>query len=124
MVPEIHELEGSRGGTRTREATAPIRPELATAIAEHIAYKRTRFPGNRHLFARDERDIPLTRTIINRELKLLVRKLDLQDAEGQPLRATPHMFRHQNATDWLEAGVPLPVIQKLLDHASMTSTQV
>jgi integrase len=33
-----------------------------------------------------------------------------------------HDLRHSTATLWLEAGVPLKLVQELLGHASMTIT--
>ena len=36
----------------------------------------------------------------------------------------PHMLRHTAATNWVRAGVPLDVVQKLLGHASLASTTV
>jgi integrase/recombinase XerD len=39
-------------------------------------------------------------------------------------RATPHMFRHSAATAWVEAGSDVDVVQRLLGHASPTSTAI
>ncbi len=37
-------------------------------------------------------------------------------------KATIHMFRHSCATGLIEEGVPLPQVQRILGHASTTST--
>jgi site-specific recombinase XerD len=38
------------------------------------------------------------------------------------IAATPHMFRHTYATRLLRCGVKAEVVQKLLGHASVTTT--
>lgn len=39
-------------------------------------------------------------------------------------RARPHMMRHTAATRWIRAGIPTDVVQKLLGHASQSSTAI
>ncbi|QNO37960.1 site-specific integrase [Protaetiibacter sp. SSC-01] len=105
-------------------ATAPINEELAVAIVEHIAHKQSKYPGTRNLFARDLSDRVITLTLVNASLTKLIEDLDIRGSDGEFLRVTPHMFRHQNATDWLESGMSIAAVQKLLGHKSMTTTQV
>lgn len=42
---------------------------------------------------------------------------------GIERRISPHSLRHTAAMTWLKAGVPLPVIQRWLGHASLATTQ-
>jgi len=46
-----------------------------------------------------------------------------QDA-GLAIRVTPHMLRHTAATQLIEAGVDIRFIQRLLGHASLTTTEL
>lgn len=43
---------------------------------------------------------------------------------GLPTRVTPHMLRHTAATQLIEAGVDIRYIQRLLGHASLSTTEI
>jgi integrase/recombinase XerD len=46
------------------------------------------------------------------------------EAAGLRGKVTPHMLRHTTATQLIEAGVDIRYIQRLLGHASLTTTEI
>ncbi len=45
-------------------------------------------------------------------------------AAGLDVHVTPHMLRHTAATQLIEAGVDIRYIQRLLGHASLSTTEI
>jgi integrase/recombinase XerD len=90
----IHDL--MRAYLRTREALHVEQPQL--------------------LFNRQRQ--PLTAAAMR------VRLIAAARAAGLASRVTPHMLRHTAATQLIEAGVDIRYIQRLLGHASLTTTEI
>lgn len=56
-------------------------------------------------------------------LRKFVELAELRDDQGRPLRLSrTHSFRHTRATSLINAGVPLPVVQRYFGHLSPTMT--
>jgi integrase len=66
---------------------------------------------------------PYPGTTLHKQLRKFVELADLRDDQGRRLQISrTHNFRHTRATGLINAGVPLPVVQRYLGHLSPTMT--
>ena len=105
-------ITGKGGKTRL----VPVLPAVAEAIDAYLAALAAEPAPNEPLF-RAVRGGPLS----PRHAQALMQKL--RGRLGLPASATPHALRHSFATHLLGAGADLRVIQELLGHASLSTTQ-
>jgi Phage integrase family len=60
---------------------------------------------------------------VRQTVKRYVRKAEIRDSRGRLASwVHPHRFRHYLGSSMVNEGVPLPVIQRVLDHASIAMT--
>lgn len=76
------------------------------------------YPLGTWLFPSRFSDIPMAPRSVHRIVK------HAQEAAGIPGHMYPHLLRHSFATHLLESGANICVIQKLLGHRSLKSTQI
>ena len=83
-----------------------------------------------HLRARGTLALPHARLLFNLHYEPLTtaamrsRLVKAAAAAGIENRVTPHMLRHTAATQLIEAGVDIRYIQRLLGHASLSTTEI
>jgi integrase/recombinase XerD len=107
-------------GSYARDALAAYlvrgRPALLAAAGRRAAgaARAVRHP---HLLFRNARGGPLTRQGAWLVLRAAAERAGLE-------RVSPHTLRHSFATHLLDGGADVRVVQELLGHASVTTTQV
>jgi integrase/recombinase XerC len=102
-------------GNKTR--IVPILPAARAAIASYLDLCPFPLARNQPMF-RGQKGGPLNPRLI----QLLIERL--RGALNLPDTATPHALRHSFATHLLSNGADLRVIQELLGHASLSTTQL
>ena len=104
-------------GKGGRERLVPVVPAAAEAVRRYARLCPYDLPADGPLF-RATRGGALGQRHVARVMERLRMQL------GLPATATPHALRHSFATHLLGAGGDLRVIQELLGHASLSTTQV
>ncbi len=107
-------------GKGSKERLAPVGRKALEALDRYLQAGRPklvtrRTPANVFL---TRRGTAFCREIMWRRIKARVRRA------GTGRNVTPHMLRHSFATHLLEHGADLRVIQELLGHASISTTEV
>ena len=109
-------------GKGSKERIVPLGRMATEALAawlnvrENLAHPRTRFVDPRAVFLSTR-----GRRLNTRAVQLLVRRYGLVGVGRADLH--PHALRHTCATHLLDGGADLRVIQEMLGHASLSTTQ-
>ncbi|GGZ42021.1 tyrosine recombinase [Asticcacaulis endophyticus] len=105
------------------ERLVPLNPSARVAIKDYLGVRELFVAkgdkGNSFLFASRGGDGYLTR----RRVGQLLDEAAL-NAGIDPARVSPHVLRHAFATHLLEGGADLRVVQTLLGHADISTTQI
>lgn len=110
-------ITGKGGYARTVYFSKRAMDSLASYLEKRDDDEKALFIhySNKNKKRKDKR---LTIRSIERIIKKYVKKA------GLPIDTTPHTLRHSYATDLLEQGVDLRVIQEFLGHQNVATTQV
>jgi integrase/recombinase XerD len=106
-------VTGKGGATRL----VPVGARALAALARWLAV-RPAIPPSRALFPSKDGK-PLSRVRLFQLIKGLAGRAGLD-----PARISPHVLRHAFATHLLEGGADLRVLQTLLGHADISTTQI
>ncbi|MFV0493025.1 MAG: site-specific tyrosine recombinase XerD [Pseudorhodobacter sp.] len=120
--PAMILVRGKGGKERMVPLSAPARSALAAWITARDAAETARKPParpSRFLFPGRGAAGHLTR----QQFFVLVKQF-ATDAGIDPARVTPHVLRHAFATHLLAGGADLRVIQTLLGHADLSTTEI
>ena len=103
-------------GKGNKERIVPVLPAVAEAVDEYLALCPHNMGASDPLFV-GVRGKRLNASVVQKRMR------DVRVRLGLPDTATPHALRHSFATHLLGGGADLRVIQELLGHASLSTTQ-
>jgi integrase/recombinase XerD len=103
-------------GKGGQERMVPVSGRAHAALSRWLALVP---PGERHVFATRAGQGHLTRVRLFQLLRALAVRAGID-----PAKISPHVLRHAFATHLLEGGADLRVLQTLLGHADISTTQI
>ncbi|MDQ3815726.1 MAG: tyrosine recombinase, partial [Armatimonadota bacterium] len=120
-------------GKGERDRIVPLSEPARVAVAAYVARARFKLMGESHrgkggrairpapsggpLFV-NERGAPMSRVTLHRVVRIHAR------AAALPEWVSPHTLRHSFATHLMQGGADLRVIQEMLGHANVATTQI
>ncbi|MDD5226317.1 MAG: site-specific tyrosine recombinase XerD [Candidatus Omnitrophica bacterium] len=105
-------------GKGDKERLVPLGGVAVTACRDYLARVRPKMKPRTDHFFLGHRGGGLTRQFVWQMIKKYAR------LAGITKEITPHTFRHSFATHLLERGADLRVVQELLGHADISTTQI
>lgn len=109
-------------GKGNKDRVVPLTPAALEKLKNYLGSRKSFLPKGKEspwLFPSSSRIGHLTRQRFGQLLKELALKVDLN-----PALLSPHTVRHAFATHLLRHGANLLVVQKLLGHSDISTTQI
>ncbi len=104
-------------GKGEKERLVPLGRPAIDSLKVYLSKVRSKLPASEFVFANAK-----GKSFTRQRLWQLIRQY--ARAAGIQKRITPHTFRHSFATHLLEGGADLRIVQELLGHADISTTQI
>lgn len=119
---KINQLDLNQGlvrvyGKGKNERLVPLNLKTKEALQFYITVRRNRFPLSKNELFLNSKGLGLSRGGFWWELKKMAK------TAGVMGRISPHQIRHSCATHLLEGGADLRILQEILGHKSVLTTQ-
>ena len=108
-------------GKGNKQRLVPIGEPAQKQIKQYLEKIRVHIPikkGNENFIFLNRRGTRLSRVMVFMIIK------DLTEKAGIKKNISPHTFRHSFATHLIEGGADLRVVQEMLGHESITTTEI
>ncbi len=105
-------------GKGNKDRVVPMNDRARDAVRAWVA-ELPPAPGSSWLFPANSAEGHLARQVFARDLKALAGRANISSA-----RVAPHVLRHAFASHLLAGGADLRVVQMLLGHADISTTQI
>jgi len=103
-------------GKGKKERIVPVGSKAIAALKDYLSYREELKPKSDFLFLNNR-----GKKLSSRSIGRIVKKLALLC--GIPKDVSPHVLRHTFATHMLGSGADLRVIQEMLGHSNLSTTQ-
>lgn len=110
----VIEIQGK--GNRERQVYLPGRP-LRCLLNQYLEARMRQQPSTNRLLI-----LPSANPATTQHIRMWLHRS--ARSAGIEQRVTPHMLRHTAATYYLEAGLDIRHVQRLLGHTNITTTQI
>lgn len=119
IKPTTKDLEVGIIGKGSRPRTVYFSERAVVWLKKYLGSRKD---NEKALFVNYQRGKDSSRRLTPRSIEKIIKKYD--SLAGLPLNTTPHTLRHSFATDLLNQGADLRVIQEFLGHRNIATTQI